>query len=70
MKITIKHLLSLAVASLLLASSALAGDTAAWKKRTVYQLLTDRFYRSNGDTSLCDLHNYCGGDFAGVVKQL
>lgn len=70
MKLTIKRLLSLAVASLLLASSAFAGDTAAWKKRTIYQLLTDRFYRSNGDTSLCDLHNYCGGDFAGVVKQL
>ena len=32
--------------------------------------MTDRFYRSNGDTSLCDLHNYCGGDFAGVVKKL
>jgi alpha-amylase len=70
MKLTLKRLLSLALASLLLATTASAGDTAAWKKRTVYQLLTDRFYRSNGDTSLCDLHNYCGGDFAGVVKQL
>jgi alpha-amylase len=54
----------------LLASSALCGDAAGWKKRTVYQLLTDRFWKSNGDTSLCDLHNYCGGDHAGIIHQL
>ena len=54
----------------LFAASALCGDIAAWKKRAVYQILTDRFWRSNGDTSLCDLHNYCGGDFAGMEQQL
>ena len=71
MKYSLKRVLSLAAACLLLASSSVsAGDTAGWKKRTIYQVLTDRFYRSNGDTSLCDLHNYCGGDFAGMVKQL
>lgn len=71
MRTTLKRYLSLAVAALLmLSSSASAGDVNGWKKRTVYQLLTDRFWRSSGDTSLCDLHNYCGGDFAGVVKQL
>ena len=53
-------------AALLLATSVSAGSTADWKKRTVYQLLTDRFWRSSGDTSLCDLHNYCGGDHKGV----
>jgi hypothetical protein len=37
-------------AFLLLAAAAIAGSTADWKKRTVYQLLTDRFKRSNGDT--------------------
>ncbi|TNV80654.1 hypothetical protein FGO68_gene13906 [Halteria grandinella] len=57
-------------ALLLLASSALSGDVNGWKKRTVYQLLTDRFWRSNGDTSGCDLHNYCGGDHAGIINQM
>jgi alpha-amylase len=57
-------------AFLLLAASAIAGSTADWKKRTVYQLLTDRFKRSNGDSYFCDLHNYCGGDFMGIQQQL
>lgn len=54
----------------LFTASVLCGDIAGWKKRAVYQILTDRFWRSNGDTSLCDLHNYCGGDFAGMEQQL
>ena len=57
-------------AILLLVTFAYAGSTADWKKRTVYQLLTDRFYRSNGDTNFCDLHRYCGGDFKGIQQQL
>ena len=65
-----KSLAYLAAAFLLLASSVTAGDVNAWKKRSVYQILTDRFWRSNGDTSLCDLHNYCGGTFDGMKQQL
>jgi len=53
------------VCGLLMASSK-AGDAAGWKKRAIYQLLTDRFAKSNGDTSGCNLSNYCGGDFEGV----
>ena len=42
-----------------------------WQSRTIYQLLTDRFYRSNGDTSGCsNLGNYCGGGFAGITAHL
>jgi alpha-amylase len=64
-----KHsIISLLIAGF--ASLALAGDTQAWKQRTVYQLLTDRFARSNGDTSGCDLHNYCGGTYDGIVQHL
>lgn len=63
-------LYSTAIALLMLAYSATAGDVNGWKKRTVYQILTDRFWRSNGDTSLCDLHNYCGGDHDGMAKKL
>lgn len=41
-----------------------------WKTRTIYQILTDRFARTNGDSSDCDLHNYCGGTFRGIQNNL
>src|SRR3990167_718885 len=56
---------------LLLSGSALAGNKEEWKKRTIYQIITDRFYRSNGDTKTgCDLHVYCGGDHEGIRMKL
>ena len=55
----------------LLAAIAAAGDTAAWKQRSVYQVLTDRFARSDGQNGACsDLSNYCGGDYQGMIQQL
>ena len=59
-----------AVALFMVASSVIGGDINSWKKRTIYQVLTDRFWRNNGDTALCNLHNYCGGDFDGISKKL
>ncbi len=54
--------LLLAIATGILAPTVLAADKAAWKGRTVYQVLTDRFSRGNGDNSPCaDLSKYCGG---------
>ena len=42
-----------------------------WKSRTIYQLMTDRFYRSDGSTQGCaDLGKYCGGTFKGIESQL
>lgn len=42
-----------------------------WRGRTIYQLLTDRFARPDGDTSPCaDLNNYCGGGFKGIQDNL
>lgn len=41
-----------------------AADTAAWKSRSIYFVLTDRVARSSSDTggSACgNLGNYCGG---------
>lgn len=58
-------------AASLLAASALAGNTEDWKKRAVYQVLTDRFATSNGNTNACsDLSNYCGGTYKGIVDNL
>ena len=34
-----------------IAAVAVAGDTAGWKQRSVYQVLTDRFARTDGSTS-------------------
>nr|AIG55673.1 secreted protein [Thraustotheca clavata] len=45
---------------------AAARDTAAWKQRTVYQVLTDRF--AGGSRS--DLGSYCGGTFNGLKNNL
>ena len=42
-----------------------------WKSRTIYELLTDRFAKSNEDyKTSCDLNNYCGGTFKGIQKHL
>ena len=60
--------------SLLLAAAigAVHGKTAAeWKSRAVYQILTDRYYRSNGNTTKCTaLNMFCGGDFKGIQQNL
>lgn len=65
-----RKILSIAILSALFAVSTNAADAAGWKKRAVYQLVTDRFAKSNGDRSNCDLSRqpyYCGGDFDGIV---
>jgi alpha-amylase len=37
----------------------------------VYQVLTDRFARSNGDNSVCsNLSDYCGGKWKGITQNL
>lgn len=54
-----------------IAACAVAGDAAAWKQRSVYQVLTDRFARTDGSTSACNsLSNYCGGTFTGIQNHL
>lgn len=58
-------------ASAVLASVALAGNTAQWKQCSVYQVLTDRFYRTDGSKNACtNLSKYCGGSFKGMQSQL
>ena len=55
----------------LLASMALSADAEAWKSKTIYQIVTDRFYRTDGSTAPCtDLKSYCGGTFKGIQSQL
>jgi alpha-amylase len=50
---------------------SLARTPAEWRSRTIYQLLTDRYARTNGSTADCaDLGNYCGGTFQGIMNNL
>lgn len=64
-----KLLLIIAVASIFVAF-ANCHTKDEWKSRTIYQILTDRFARSNGDTSGCDISKYCGGTWRGIINNL
>lgn len=44
-----------------------------WKRRSIYQVVTDRFARSDGSTTApCDPGEgvYCGGSWQGLTKRL
>ena len=57
--------------AIVMAQAVFAGTAAEWKKRTVYQVFTDRFWRTDGHTGHCwDLDNYCGGTFKGMTEKL
>lgn len=59
------------VTSALMGCFAIAADTNAWKQRSIYQLLTDRFAQTTTNTTECtDLKSYCGGTFKGIERQL
>ena len=48
-----------------------AATPQQWASRTIYQVVTDRFARNDGDTSICqNLSNYCGGGFIGLMNNL
>ena len=55
----------------MLGACATAGSTADWKKRSVYQVLTDRYQKNSAGGSACsNLSNYCGGTFKGMENGL
>ncbi|KAJ1030511.1 hypothetical protein NDA16_001420 [Ustilago loliicola] len=64
----------LAAAALFFGSSNTEAATpAAWKTRTIYQIVTDRFGVPNGVTpSSCSAGTnvYCGGTFQGIIAKL
>jgi alpha-amylase len=44
---------------------------AQWRSQSIYQVITDRFARTDGSTSAsCDLNRYCGGTWQGLIKKL
>ena len=41
-----------------------------WTRQTVYQVLTDRFARTDGSTSApCGARDYCGGTWRGLIDH-
>lgn len=68
--------LSFTVASLLIQPFA-ALDTIGWKRRTLYQIVTDRFALETGkkdtcyeDQVQCRHGAYCGGSWKGITEKL
>ncbi|KAF8424280.1 glycoside hydrolase superfamily [Tirmania nivea] len=68
----LSSLLKLASALAMTAPLALAADSEAWKTRSIYFVLTDRFAKTNTtDTVACgNLGNYCGGTWKGMEQKL
>ena len=52
--------------------SCLSADREEWKKRAIYQLMTDRFATSIENPSKCvvEVNNYCGGNHKGIEQKL
>lgn len=60
-----------ALASIAGAVSALS--PAEWRSQSIYQVLTDRFARTDGSTSAaCNTEDqvYCGGTWEGLINML
>lgn len=76
MTIMARALFVLAFLALVACGSAVgvrgAQPKAAWKNRTIYQVITDRFAKSSDTTDGCydTLGNYCGGTFLGIQNHL
>eukprot|EP00128_Syssomonas_multiformis_P014785 Colp12_sorted_trinity150504_noHs@8715 len=60
------------LACLMVASVAIEAKTAQeWAGRSIYQILTDRFARTDLSGNACtDLSDYCGGTFKGIERSL
>lgn len=54
-------------------TSVYALTPAQWRSQSIYQVLTDRFARTDGSTTAaCDptLGDYCGGSWQGLINHL
>lgn len=57
---------------LLLSVTEVTGLTPAqWRQQSIYQVLTDRFAKSDGSTEACaNLSDYCNGTWTGLINRL
>ena len=60
-----------AAAVLSLAGLSAAADAEEWKTRSVYQVMIDRFARTDGSTDHeCEYFRFCGGTWRGLINKL
>ncbi|KAJ7051158.1 glycoside hydrolase family 13 protein [Mycena amicta] len=67
------HIHRLTLVFLLHFYTALAAGASEWRRRSIYQVMTDRFSRPDGSlTAPCDTTQrvYCGGTWKGIVNRL
>lgn len=56
-----------------LSTTVSALSPAEWRGQSIYQVITDRFARTDGSTTAaCDTGegSYCGGTWQGIIKHL
>ncbi|ESZ94176.1 alpha-amylase [Sclerotinia borealis F-4128] len=61
------------VLSSLLVQNVHAATSDDWRSQSIYQLITDRFARTDGSTTYACNNTeqlYCGGTFQGIINQL
>lgn len=64
-------IVTLLLALAVLSPVAFTKTAEEWKSRSVYQLITDRFARTDANNAQCDnFGNYCGGTFKGIQNNL
>lgn len=69
---TFLHVLPIALLALA-ARISLQATADEWRSRSIYQVVTDRFAKSDGSTTApCDpgLGEYCGGTWQGLIDHL
>ncbi|KAI5273292.1 putative alpha-amylase [Aureobasidium subglaciale] len=55
--------------TIIVAAEALS--SSEWRSQSIYQVMTDRFARTDGSTTAsCDLGDYCGGTWKGLINHL
>jgi alpha-amylase len=60
-----------AVAAVAFTGLAGAVNMTEWKSRSIYQVMIDRYARTDGSTDHeCEAHLFCGGTWAGLTKKL
>ncbi|KAK3689180.1 glycoside hydrolase family 13 protein [Podospora appendiculata] len=48
-----------------------AANATEWKSRSIYQVMIDRFARTDGSTSVeCKLYEFCNGTWTGLINHL
>ncbi|KAK0625066.1 glycoside hydrolase superfamily [Bombardia bombarda] len=63
--------LNVAAAAMALTGLCEAADVEAWKSRSIYQVMIDRFARTDGSTTAeCEAYLFCNGSWTGLINKL